>query len=75
MGFTDVEQITVPKGTYYKYQSVLDTHGAEFIQKVYINLKRKGVRHDSTFDLELLPPSFSYGNPKSILYVAVREKE
>ena len=69
------EIITIPKGRYYVYESVFRTHGPQFIQAVYGNLKRKGVRHDSTYDLEMMPCGFSFENPNSPLYMAVREVE
>lgn len=68
------EVITIPKGRYYKYESVLRSHGPDYFSKVYGNLKRKGIIHDSTFDMELIPKKFSYDDPESVLYIAVREK-
>lgn len=73
--YTNVEHITIPSGRYYKYESVYSKHGQEFFETMYRHLKRKGVRHDSTYDLEILPASFTYDNPDSILYVAVKEIE
>ena len=67
------EVVTIPKGTYYVYENVLKSHGPEYFQAVYANLKRKGVRHDSTFDMEIIPFGFSYENPDSTIYVAVKE--
>lgn len=68
------EVITIPKGRYYKYNSVLHSHGPDFFKSVYGNLKRKGIIHDSTYDMEMIPKSFTYENPESVLYIAVREK-
>ena len=73
--YKSVEKITIPEGRYYKYESVYRTHDQNFFQTMYMHLKRKGVRHDSTYDLEIIPPTFSYDNPDSILYVGVRELE
>lgn len=69
------EVVKVPKGRYYRYESVLHSHGPEYFKAVYGNLKRKGIIHDSTYDMEMIPFGFSYDNSNSILYVAVREKE
>ena len=69
------EIVTIPSGTYYVYENVNANHGPNYFQAVYGNLKRKGVRHDSTFDMELLPFGFTFDNPDSVLYVAVRELE
>jgi len=68
------EVITIPKGRYYKYESILHSHGPEYFKMVYGNMKRKGIIHDSTYDMELIPKSFSYENSDSVLYIAVREK-
>ena len=69
------EVIRIPNGRYYRYENILNSHGPHFFEQVYGNLKRKGVIHDSTFDLEMIPNTFSYDNPESAIYVAVKEKE
>jgi len=68
------EVVKIPKGRYYKYESVLHSHGPEYFKQVYGNLKRKGIIHDSTYDMELIPKGFTYENQESRLYIAVREK-
>ena len=73
--YSNVEQITIPSGRYYKYENTLQNHGQQYFERMYLHLKKKGVRHDSTYDLEILPSSFSYDNLNSVLYVAVREIE
>lgn len=73
--YEDVQHKNVPKGRYYVYENTLEHHGADFFKAMYQNLKKKGVLHDSTFDLEIISASFSYDNPKSPIYVGVLTKE